>query len=726
MEKAIRLLFSLVFFSASVSFAADINWLEKAPMPVPVGRPFGYAVVDNNIYIIGGDIGGWGNGSTTVQKYTIATDTWETDANNGGVLAPLPQPRSSLFCGVINRKIHCGGGWDHGEYKGDHFIYNPDTNAWSIGPPIPEYPIGQSAAVVNNKMYVFGGWWGTYQNSVFEYSEEGGWSSKSPMPTARGGVFTGTYNGKIFVIGGEGGQPAQMQSLNVNEMYDPSSNTWSTGLPLMPIPGGAGGACSGLPLLKGIIYFLWDSFAYGYEPLTNSWTTLNPLPGSAVGVAAINGSLYAIGTEHTFQGAVGIDVGPRLARWEPTTDLPKPSAVAGLTGKELTIVNGRAYVFGGQNPTGSGLLTNVYVSAINADGSLGPWAPTTPLPKRYFDYATVAIGNYVYLITGANGSEDVYYAPIFADGSVGQWIPTAPLASRQTFAAAAYGNFIYVSGGNSGGTINLVTYTSVKPDGSLNPWQNTTALPEPIQSHTMVATHGRLYVVAPSNRVYYAAIQADGTVGPWTATSPLPTPLYGYSSFELNGYLYTVGGNLNTSYYAQILADGSLAAWQPTTALPATRLYTRAGVYHNFVYVAGGYDGTNFFKSVYYSRLATKVRGSVSGLQISTESCVNNTTTQTVNVANPGPAWNCEEAGLVVNPNDSIRMTVTGGADLSASVGGSATGLRLTSVRCINDTTRQRLTIDMQNLPPIWNCEAAGLRVNARDSIRININGSAE
>jgi hypothetical protein len=242
----------------------------------------------------------------------------------------------------------------------------------------------------------------------------------------------------------------------------------------------------------------------------------------------------------------------------------------------------------------------------------------------------------------------------------------------------------------------------------------------------MVATRGRLYVVAPSNRVYYAAIQPDGTVGPWTATSPLPAPMYGYSSFELNGYLYTVGGNLGTSYYAEILADGSLAAWQPTTALPATRLYTRAGAYKNFVYVAGGYDGTIFFKSVFYSRLAAKVGGSVSGLQISTESCVNNTTMQTVNMANPTPVWNCEAAGLAVNSKDSIRMTVTGSADRSASVGGSATGLLLTSVRCINDTTRQALTIDMKNLPPAWNCEAAGLQVNARDSIRMNINGSAE
>jgi hypothetical protein len=206
----------------------------------------------------------------------------------------------------------------------------------------------------------------------------------------------------------------------------------------------------------------------------------------------------------------------------------------------------------------------------------------------------------------------------------------------------------------------------------------------------------------------------------------LENGLYGYSSFELNGYLYTVGGNLNTSYYAQILADGSLAAWKPTTALPATRLYTRAGAYHNFVYVAGGYDGASFFKTVYYGPLAAKVGGGVTGFQVTGVSCVNNKTGQTVNVANPALAWNCEAAGLTVNSKDSIRMTVTGSVDLTASVGGSATGLLLNKVRCINDTTRQAVDIDMSNTPPSWNCEAAGLLVNPRDSIRMNINGGAE
>ncbi len=444
------------------------------------------------------------------------------------------------------------------------------------------------------------------------------------------------------------------------------------------------------------------------------------------------------------------EAGPRLARWQQTTALPQPSATAWFTGKPMPIINGRAYLVGGQNATRNPLLTSVYYSTINTDGTLGPWVQTTPLRKLYEDYAVVSIGNYVYLLNGADGFTDVDYALILPDGRIGIWTPTAPLdPSRQNFAAAASGNFIYASGGNLGGTISRVDYTSVNPDGSLNPWQPTTALPVPIEGHGMwqpttalpvpieghgmVATRGRLYVVAPSYVVppngaaYYATINpADGTVGSWTPTTPPPAPVSSYSTFESNGYLYLVSGNPNSAYYAQIQGDGALGEWQPTTLLPNIRMGARIGAAGNSVYVAGGYDGTKFVKTVFYSHLAGKVSGSSTGLQVAGVSCINNKTSQTVNVADPAAAWNCEEAGLTVNAKDGIRMTVTGSVDLTAPVGGSSKGLLLNSVRCINDTTRQALTIDMKNLPPSWNCEAAGLQVNSRDMIRMNINGGAE
>jgi hypothetical protein len=57
------------------------------------------------------------------------------------------------------------------------------------------------------------------------------------------------------------------------------------------------------------------------------------------------------------------------------------------------------------------------------------------------------------------------------------------------------------------------------------------------------------------------------------------------------------------------------------------------------------------------------VRGSVTGVSPSKVRCRNVTTGQKVVIRNGARAWDCEAAGLVVTPGDTIRQTVTGTAD---------------------------------------------------------------
>jgi hypothetical protein len=60
------------------------------------------------------------------------------------------------------------------------------------------------------------------------------WVTRAPMPSPRSGFATAVLNGKIYVIGGrdETAPTTPKPVVDVVEIYDPVTNTWSTGTPL--------------------------------------------------------------------------------------------------------------------------------------------------------------------------------------------------------------------------------------------------------------------------------------------------------------------------------------------------------------------------------------------------------------------------------------------------------------------------------------------------------------
>jgi N-acetylneuraminic acid mutarotase len=73
------------------------------------------------------------------------------------------------------------------------------------------------------------------------------WTSGAPMPSARSGMAVAVYDGKIFAIGGE--QSGMTSAFTTNEAYDPSTNSWSE---FSPLPQGRHG--TGAAVLDGRLY----------------------------------------------------------------------------------------------------------------------------------------------------------------------------------------------------------------------------------------------------------------------------------------------------------------------------------------------------------------------------------------------------------------------------------------------------------------------------------------
>src|SRR6185369_11766857 len=99
-----------------------------------------------------------------------------------------------------------------------------------------------------------------------------------------------------------------------------------------------------------------------------------------------------------------------------TTPLP-----ARRTQQGVVTNNGYIYVLGGAQATaGNAAVKTVFYSKINADGSLGNWNNTAPLPNDLAEFATAVYNGYVYVMggydTSGTGQTTVYYAKFNADG----------------------------------------------------------------------------------------------------------------------------------------------------------------------------------------------------------------------------------------------------------------------------------------------------------------------
>jgi N-acetylneuraminic acid mutarotase len=217
------------------------TWTAKKSMPTARSSP-AIAVFDNKKYVIGGIIGdcdpGYSGYTGITEVYDPVIDTWETKE-------PMLTACSNLDANVVGDKIYLitgliyAGVYPFQGYNNKNQVYDPKTNSWSTKTPIPSGNWGYTSAVVDNKIYVIGT---DHLTQIYD-PETDTWAAGTPSPTlvilSGGGATSGDLASKrIYVLGGfyaYSDRPA-----NFNQVYDPESDTWTTGTP-MPTPRGSPG-----------------------------------------------------------------------------------------------------------------------------------------------------------------------------------------------------------------------------------------------------------------------------------------------------------------------------------------------------------------------------------------------------------------------------------------------------------------------------------------------------
>jgi N-acetylneuraminic acid mutarotase len=302
---------------------AQGKWTKLKPIPQGEEEVYGTAA-GGKLYVLGG-LGvfpGW-EPKQMLWSFDPASQEWTK-------LPDIPEGIHHPGFATIGDKLYSVGGFTIARPAGGGlpawvpsksvWIYDINAKSWSKGPDLATPRGALSATAVGNKIYAVGG----AKNPSYSTPElrpnvpvenvavneildtaANTWSSASPMLTARNHHGAALIDGKIYVVGGRIGSTfiiGLSNNVSTNEAYDVASNTWSAVLG-MPTPRSG----IGVAVLNGRMHVVGGE-AYlndlvgtyrtheAFDPKTNSWQRLPPMPTPRHGLAAaeIGGKMYAV------------------------------------------------------------------------------------------------------------------------------------------------------------------------------------------------------------------------------------------------------------------------------------------------------------------------------------------------------------------------------------------------------------------------------------------------
>ena len=308
----------------------------------------------------------------------------------------------------------------------DPQIYNELTltsaafDHWQRAATMPTSRFGLGAVAMPNSIYLYavGGWYNdlsnldpfvqqraAVENERYNACTER-WETMAPLPDHRANIGAAVLNGKLYVVGGT----SQVVSF-------------------------------------GIATVTQHATVFVYDPVTNRWREVAPLPVAYAGMAVVGvgDKLYAFG------GVDGNDNVSKLTYiYNPASDQWQTGAPLPGEGRYFaaaTFYAGKIYLVGGF-PAISSVLT--YDPATNQ------WAngPELQVGRHSFGLTPVPDG-YLYAVGGAAGTAELRSTERFSTAT-GKWepVPATRDGNRDGVAAVYTAGRIYALGGEGVATVN--------------------------------------------------------------------------------------------------------------------------------------------------------------------------------------------------------------------------------------------------------------------------------
>jgi len=241
------------------------------------------------------------------QRFTYSPAPPASPSGQWASAPPLPLPRSEMaWATAEGNRMHVIGGYAAGQVaRAYHHVFDAARGFWLDAAPIPRGANHIGVAAQDGIVYAFGGFVG--QNRIatpdcyaYVVADDRWHPIHSLSRGSRGAISVVAANGLIHAIGGR-----DTRSVDWHEAYDPRTDTWHT---LAPIPGARDHAAavmlSDMVLVAGGRMDTFDfntGMHVGYDPKADKWEERAPMPTPRSGHGGVvwRGKFFCMGGEGT-------------------------------------------------------------------------------------------------------------------------------------------------------------------------------------------------------------------------------------------------------------------------------------------------------------------------------------------------------------------------------------------------------------------------------------------
>ena len=244
--KSVRHYSTLTLNYQPARLSPTANSLPEMPKGV---TSFGGAIVNNSLYVYGGNYGG----AHEYVKEDQSNDLWKLDLANPTKWEVVSQgPRlQGLSLVEFKGQLYRVGGFSATNQNGEkanlvssaEFArFDPASGKWTELPALPEPRSSHDAVVIGDRLYVAGGWnmqgggqGAKWHETIQVYhlaAEKGEWTAIS-APFKRRALSVANWNGKLVCLGGMTEKAGPTTSTSI---FDPATNAWTDGKALQGGP----------------------------------------------------------------------------------------------------------------------------------------------------------------------------------------------------------------------------------------------------------------------------------------------------------------------------------------------------------------------------------------------------------------------------------------------------------------------------------------------------------